>query len=103
MDYVLLFMDYVLREDRGQAALPPSALEGYGPVRVIDAFVDGLDVGGLGFGRAAPAGRGVRLTNVYGLAVVAITTAGYAGVLVGPAGDRPRRNIEIHRRFIEAR
>jgi hypothetical protein len=58
MDYVLLFMDYVLREDRGQAALLPSALEGYGPVRVIDAFVDGLDVGGLGFGRAAPAGTG---------------------------------------------
>ena len=28
------------------------------PVRVIDAFVDGLDVSGLGFGRSAPAATG---------------------------------------------
>jgi transposase len=56
------FMSYVRGEDRGQGALLPSALEDYvtadGPVRVIDAFVDGLDVSGLGFGRAAPAGTG---------------------------------------------
>ena len=55
-------MSYVRGEDRGQAALLPSALEDYvtadGPVRVIDAFVDGLDVRGLGFGRAAPVGTG---------------------------------------------
>jgi transposase len=56
------FMSYVRGEDRGQGVLLPSALEDYvtadGPVRVIDAFVDGLDVSGLGFGRAAPAGTG---------------------------------------------
>ncbi len=55
-------MSYVRGEDRGQAALLPSALEDYvtadGPVRVIDAFVDGLDVRGLGFWRATPAGTG---------------------------------------------
>jgi transposase len=56
------FMSYVRGEDRGQAALLPAAVEDYvtadGPVRVVDAFVDGLDVSGLGFGRAAPAGTG---------------------------------------------
>ena len=58
------FMSYVRGEDRGQASLLPAAIEDYvaaeGPVRVIDAFVDGLDVSGLGFvgqrrrGRASP-------------------------------------------------
>ena len=56
------FMSYGRGEDRGQAALLPSALEDYmtadGPVRVIDAFVEGLDVSGLGFGRTVPAGAG---------------------------------------------
>ena len=55
-------MSYVRGEDRGQAALLPAAIEDYvaadAPVRVIDAFVDGLDVGGLGFGRAMPASTG---------------------------------------------
>ena len=43
-------MSYVQGEDRGQAALLPAAIEDYvaadAPVRVIDAFVDGLDVRG---------------------------------------------------------
>ncbi len=47
-------MSYVRGEDRGQAALLPAAIEDYvaadAPVRVIDAFVDGLDVNGLGSG-----------------------------------------------------
>ena len=55
-------MSYVCGEDRGQAALLPAAIEDYvasdAPVRVIDAFVDGLDVGGLGFGRSVPAATG---------------------------------------------
>lgn len=55
-------MSYVLGDDRGQAALLPAAIEDYvtadAPVRVIDAFVDGLDVAGLGFGRARPAATG---------------------------------------------
>jgi transposase len=56
------FMSYVRGEDSGQAALLPPALEddvtADGPARVIDAFVDGLNVSALGFGRAAPAGTG---------------------------------------------
>jgi transposase len=52
-------MGYVQGTDRGQAALLPAAIEDYvskdAPVRVIDAFVDGLDVVGLGFSRAVPA------------------------------------------------
>jgi transposase len=56
------FMRYVRGEDRGQAALLPAAIEDYvaraAPVRVIDAFVDGLDVSGLGFGRSVPAATG---------------------------------------------
>jgi transposase len=55
-------MSYVQGEDRGQAALLPAAIEDYvaadTQVRVIDAFVDGLDVRGLGFGRSMPAMTG---------------------------------------------
>ena len=55
-------MSYVRGEDRGQAALLPAAIEDYvtadAPVRVIDAFVDGLDVKGLAFGRSVPAMTG---------------------------------------------
>ena len=56
------FMNYVQSEDRGQAALLPAAIEDYvaadAPVRVIDAFVYGLDVRGLGFARSVPAVTG---------------------------------------------
>jgi transposase len=52
-------MSYILGENRGQLALLPAAVEDYvaadAPVRVIDAFVNGLDAKGLGFGRAVPA------------------------------------------------
>jgi transposase len=55
-------MSYVRGEDRGQAALLPAEIEDYvmadAPVRVIDAFVDGLDVKVLGFGRSVPAMTG---------------------------------------------
>lgn len=55
-------MGYVVGDDRGQASLLPSRVEDYvaadAVVRVIDAFVDGLDLGGLGFGRAMPAATG---------------------------------------------
>jgi transposase len=55
-------MSYVRGEDRGQAALLPAMIEDYvvaeAPVRVMDAFVDGLDVIGLGFGRSVPAVTG---------------------------------------------
>jgi transposase len=55
-------MSYIYGEDRDQAALLPAAIEDYvaadAPVRVIDAFVDGLNVGELGFGRSIPAATG---------------------------------------------
>src|SRR5215210_5709209 len=55
-------MSYIRGEDRGQAALLPAAVEDYvaadAPVRVIDAFVGGLGVKGLGFGRSDPAATG---------------------------------------------
>jgi len=42
--------------DRGQSTLFPDRLEDWigddNAVRVIDVFVDELDLGGLGFGRA---------------------------------------------------
>jgi transposase len=45
-------MSYVEGEDRHQAALLPAAIEDYvaadAPVRVIDAFVDRLNVSELG-------------------------------------------------------
>jgi transposase len=55
-------MSYVRGSDRGQALLLPAAIEDYvpaeAPVRVIDAFVDGLDMQQLGFERAVPATTG---------------------------------------------
>lgn len=55
-------MGYVKGEDRFQAALLPSVIDDYvdanAPVRVIDGFVSGLDVVGLGFGRAVVAATG---------------------------------------------
>jgi transposase len=44
--------------DRGQTALLPPAIDDYvhgeNPVRFLDAFVDGLDLKTLGFGRVEP-------------------------------------------------
>src|SRR5262245_31394586 len=48
--------------DRSQSSLFPAELEDYvaedNLVRAVDAFVDGLDLGRLGFGRVAPLERG---------------------------------------------
>ncbi len=48
--------------DRGQSTLFPECLEDWvgeeNPVRVIDVFVDELDLVGLGFGRAEPEATG---------------------------------------------
>lgn len=55
-------MGYIVGEDRSQASLLPARVEDYvaagSPVRVIEAFVAGLELGGLGFGRAVPAATG---------------------------------------------
>jgi transposase len=48
--------------DRSQSSLFPTALEDYvaedNPVRAVDAFVDGLDLGKLGFGQVIPLAKG---------------------------------------------
>ena len=48
--------------DRSQSTLFPERLEDWiredNPVRVVDVFVDELDLGGLGFGRVAPLSTG---------------------------------------------
>src|SRR5499433_958097 len=55
-------MSYVRGESRGQVALFPRTLDEVVPddhvCRVIEAFVDGLDLLGLGFGKAATAATG---------------------------------------------
>jgi transposase len=55
-------MGYIVGKDRGQASLLPARLEDYvlqgASVRVIDAFIDGLDLAGLGFCRAVAASTG---------------------------------------------
>jgi transposase len=48
--------------DRSQSSLFPTHLEDYvaedNPVRAVDAFVEGLDLGKLGFGRVEPLEKG---------------------------------------------
>jgi transposase len=48
--------------DRSQGSLFPAELEDYvaedNLVRAVDAFVDGLDLGKLGFGRVVPLEKG---------------------------------------------
>lgn len=55
-------MGYVGGQSRGQGALFPVVLDDlvpeHHPVRVIDAFVAGLDLGQLGFAKAQPAATG---------------------------------------------
>ena len=49
---------FIEGDDRGQATLLPASLEDYvgedNPVRVIDAFIDELDLGALGFSGVVP-------------------------------------------------
>jgi transposase len=53
---------YIEGVDRGQGTLFPEQLEDWvgedNPVRVIDVFIDELDLGGLGFGRVEPEATG---------------------------------------------
>ncbi len=44
--------------DRGQSTLLPECLDESNPVRVIDAYVDALDLGELGFEGVEPAATG---------------------------------------------
>jgi len=53
---------FVEGTDRSQRTLFPAQLEDYvaedNPVRAVDAFVEGLDLGKLGFGRVEPLEKG---------------------------------------------
>lgn len=53
---------FIEGEDRGQSTFLPELLDDYvdedNPVRVVDVFVDQLDLGGLGFERVQPAVTG---------------------------------------------
>jgi transposase len=53
---------FIEGEDRAQVTLLPACLEDYveaeNPVRVVEAFVDGLDLGKLDFGGIDPAATG---------------------------------------------
>ena len=53
---------FVEGAERGQSSLFPERLEDWigddNPVRVIDVFVDALDLGGLGFDRVEPRATG---------------------------------------------
>ncbi|HEY2920861.1 MAG TPA: transposase [Candidatus Binatia bacterium] len=55
-------MGYIEGEDRKQAVLFPEVLEDYiseeNPVRFIDAFIEGLDLSGMGFQKAIPKDTG---------------------------------------------
>jgi len=52
-------MKYMEKRDRAQISFLPECVEDYiddeNPVRVIDAFVDSLDMEALGFQKAKPA------------------------------------------------
>ena len=56
---------FIEGEDRGQSTLFPERLDDWvgedNAVRVIDVFVEELDLGGLGFGRVAPQATGREL------------------------------------------
>ena len=55
-------MPYIKGESRGQLTLLPESLEDFvtedNPVRVIDAFVDGLDIKSMGFSKHTPSKDG---------------------------------------------
>src|SRR5260221_13606713 len=55
-------MTHILGHDRSQLLLLPEAVDDYvgadNPVRFIDAFVDGLNLAGLGFGGTVPKATG---------------------------------------------
>jgi transposase len=55
-------MEFISGEDRGQAILLPDSIDEYvddnNSVRVIEAYIDSLDLEGLGFSKAAPNGTG---------------------------------------------
>ena len=64
---VLVMARFVEGADRHQVQLLPAALDDYvdedNPARVIDVFVDELDLAALGFARVQAAAQGGRVTR----------------------------------------
>ena len=91
-------MSYVRGEDRDQRALLPAAVEDYvaagAPVRVIDAFVDGLDLTELGFGRSLPAATGRPPYDPRDLLKLYLY-GNLNEALVASAGAGMSRNVEV--------
>jgi transposase len=58
----MMMKRFIMGADRGQTALLPECLDDFAgennPVRAIDAFVEALDLAGLGFDGVKPAGTG---------------------------------------------
>ena len=58
---------FVVGDDRSQSTLFPERLDDYlgedNPVRTVDAFVDQLDLAGLGFGGVEPDNRKASLSS----------------------------------------
>ena len=85
--------------DRSPSSLFPAELEDYvadNLVRAVDAFVDGLDLGKLGFGRVAPLEKGTALLSP-GDSARGILRSGYLNRV--PSSRRLerecQRNIEL--------
>jgi transposase len=80
---------FIEGEDRRQAILFPDSLEDYvteaNPVRVIDAFIDELDLQALGFTGAVPEVTG---RPAYHPATLQDKTAGGIGAFTSPPADQ---------------
>ena len=91
--------------DRGQSTLFPECLEDWihedNPVRVIDVFVDELDLGERGFGRVDPAGTG--RPSYHSSVLLKLYIYGYLNRVSSPArarGRAQRRGDVADRAFI---
>src|SRR5215475_2631166 len=85
-------MTYITGHDRSQLLLLPEAVDDYvgsdNPVRFIDAFVDGLDLAALGFGRVAPKGDGPPGICAWGSAEALHLRLPEPSAIEPPAGGR---------------
>jgi len=90
---------FIVGRDRAQATLFPERLEDYvaenNPVRVVDMFVDGLDLNGLGFERSEP-----KETGRFGYepsTLLKIYIYGYLNRIPSSRRleDETRRNVEM--------
>jgi len=92
-------MEYISRENRGQINLLPECIEDYveedNPVRVIDAYVNGLNLSELGFTRSQPNETGRPMYSPYDLLKLYIY--GYMNRIRSSRGleTEAARNLEV--------